>query len=151
MPGTLHWTHRGTAPRERRGRKEGQGPQGEKGDKARADSGTGGYREGGFVPRRQHSEQQQELQQEGRDEKIALQNLLEDERLTTRDLRQGLKKAESTIAYCNTRLSAIESGSKDKDAVRNDLQLKLTAAAAAEAISATKWERERQQLRDEID
>ena len=66
------------------------------------------------------------------------------------DPRQGLKKAEATIAYCNTRLSAIESGSKDKDAARNDLQLKLTAAAAAEATSATKWERERQQLRDEI-
>ena len=101
--------------------------------------------------RRQHSEQQHELQQEVRDEKIALQNLLEDERLTTRDLRQGLKKAKATITYCNTRLSAIESGSKDKDAARNDLQLKLTAAAAAEATSATKWERERQQLRDEID
>jgi hypothetical protein len=28
--------------------------------------------------------------------------------------------------------------------------LKLTAAAAAEATSATKWDRERQQLRDEI-
>ncbi len=80
-----------------------------------------------------------------------MKNLLEDERLTTRDLRQGLKKAEATIAYCNTRLSAIESGSRDKDAVRSDLQLKLTAAAAAEATSAAKWERERQQMRDEID
>ena len=92
-----------------------------------------------------------EQQQEGHDEKIALQCLLEDERLTTRELRQGLKKAEATIAYLNTRLLAIESGSRDKDTVRNDLQLKLTAAAAAEATSATKWERERQQLRDEID
>ena len=41
------------------------------------------------------------------------------------------------------KLSVIESGSRDKDAVRNDLQLKLTAAA-------TNWDRERQQLRDEI-
>ena len=47
-------------------------------------------------------------------------------------------------------MSIIESGSRDKDAVRNDLQLKLTAAAAAEATSATKWDTERQQLRDEI-
>ena len=101
--------------------------------------------------RRQHSEEQHELQQEGRDEKIALQNLLQDERLTTRDLRQSLKKAEATIAYGNTRLSAIESGSKDKDAARNDLQSKLAAAVAAETTAATKWERERQQLRDEID
>ena len=101
--------------------------------------------------RQQYSEQLQEQQQEGHDEKVALQCLLEDERLTTRELRQGLKKAEATIAYLNTRLLAIESGSRDKDTVRNDLQLKLTAAAAAEATSATKWERERQQLRDEID
>ena len=97
--------------------------------------------------RQQYGEQQQELY----DEKIALGCLLEDERITTRELRQNLKKAEATIAYLNTRLSAIESGSRGKDAVRNDLQLKLTAAAAAEATSATKWERERQQLRDEID
>ena len=84
-------------------------------------------------------------------EKIALGCLLEDERITTRELRQDLKKAEATIAYLNTRLLAIESGSRDKDAVRNELQLKLTAAAAMEATSATKWERERQQLCDEID
>ena len=90
--------------------------------------------------RQQYSEQLQEQQQEGHDEKVALQCLLEDERLTTRELRRGLKKAEATIAYLNTRLLAIESGSRDKDAVRNDLQLKLTAAAAAEATSATKWE-----------
>ena len=85
------------------------------------------------------------------DDKIALGRLIEDERIMTRELRQNLTKAEATIAYLNTRLSAIESGSRDKDAVRNDLQLKLAAAAATEATSATKWERKRQQLRDEID
>ncbi len=78
--------------------------------------------------RQQYSEQQQELH----DEKIALGCLLEHERITTRELRQSLKKAEAS------KLSAIESGSRDKDAVHNDLQLKLTAAAAAEATSATK-------------
>ena len=48
------------------------------------------------------------------------------------------------------KLSALESGARDKDAVRNDLQMKLTAAAAAEATSMKKWDAERQQLRDEI-
>ena len=60
--------------------------------------------------------------------------LLDEERTATRELRQNLKKAEATIAYLNTRLSVIESGSRDKD----------------EATSATKWDTERQQLRDEI-
>ena len=93
--------------------------------------------------RQQYGEQQQELH----DDKIALGVLLDEERSATRELRQNLKKAEASIAYLNT---IIESGSRDKDAVRNDLQLKLTAAAAAEATSATKWDTERQQLRDEI-
>ena len=44
--------------------------------------------------RQQYGEQQQELY----DEKIALGCLLDDERITTRELRQDLKKAEATIA-----------------------------------------------------
>ena len=65
-------------------------------------------------------------------------------------LRQNLKTPEASIAYLNTKLSALESGARDKDAARNDLQMKLTAAAAAEATSRSKWDTERQQLRDEI-
>ena len=85
--------------------------------------------------RQQYGEQQQELH----DDKItALGVLLGEERTATRELRQNLKKAEASIAYLNTKLSVIESGSRDKDAVRNDLQLKLTAVAAAEATSAMK-------------
>jgi hypothetical protein len=61
-----------------------------------------------------------------------------------------LKKAEISIAYLNTKLSALESGARDKVAVHNDLQMKLTAAAATEATAMTKWDTERQQLRDEI-
>ena len=55
-----------------------------------------------------------------------------------------MKKAEISIAYLNTKLSALESGARDKVAVHNDLQMKLSAAAM------TKWDTERQQLRDEI-
>ena len=66
--------------------------------------------------RQQYGEQQQELH----DEKIALGVLLDEERTTTRELRQTPKKAEASIAYLNTKLSAIESGFRDKDAVRND-------------------------------
>ena len=54
-----------------------------------------------------------------------------------------MKKAEISIAYLNTKLSALESGARDKDAVRNDLQMKLTEAAAAEATSMSKWDAER--------
>ena len=81
------------------------------------------------------------------DDKIALEVLLDEERSTAYDLRQKLKKAEASIAYLNIKLSAIESGARNKD---DDLQMKLTAAAAAEATSMSKWDAERQQLRDEI-
>ena len=66
--------------------------------------------------RQQYGEQQQELH----DDKIALGVLLDEERTTTRELRQNLKEAEASIAYLNTRLSAIESGSRDKDTVRGN-------------------------------
>jgi hypothetical protein len=45
---------------------------------------------------------------------------------------------------------ALDSGARDKDVVRNELQMKLTAAAFAEATSMKKWDAERQQFRDEI-
>ena len=38
---------------------------------------------------------------------------------------------------------ASPSGARDKEAVRNDLQMKLTAAAAAEATSTSKWDAEK--------
>jgi hypothetical protein len=41
-------------------------------------------------------------------------------------------------------LSALESEARDKDAIHNDLQMKLAAAAAAEATSMMKWDAERQ-------
>ena len=91
-----------------------------------------------------------ELQEELNDDKIALGVLVDEGRSAAYDLRQNLKKAKASIAYLNTKLSALESGAKDKDAVRSDLQMKLTAAAAAEATSMTKWDAERLQLRDEI-
>ena len=62
--------------------------------------------------RQQYFEQQEELN----DDKIALGVLIEKD-----DLRQDLKKAEASIAYLNTKLSALESGASDKDAVHNDL------------------------------
>ena len=96
--------------------------------------------------RQQYFEQQEELN----DDKIALGVLLDEERSTAYDLRQNLKKTEASIACLNTKLSALESGARDKKAVRNDLQMKLTAAAAAEATSMSKWNAEQQQLRDEI-
>ena len=65
-------------------------------------------------------------------------------------LRKNLQKAEASIAYLNNRLAALEAGARDKDAVRNDLQMQLSAAAATEATATLKWDAERQQLRDEI-
>ena len=47
-------------------------------------------------------------------------------------------------------MSALDSGARIKDAALNDLQMKLTAAAATEATSMKKLDVERQQLRDEI-
>ena len=96
--------------------------------------------------RQQYFEQQDELH----NDKIALGVLLDEERSANYDLRQKLKKAEASIAYLNTKLSALESGARDKIAVHNDLQMKLSAAAATEATAMTKWDTERQQLRDEI-
>ena len=96
--------------------------------------------------RQQYFEQQEELH----DDKIALGVLLDEERSAAYDLRRNLKKAEISIAYLNTKVSALESGARDKVAVHNGLQMKLTAAAAAEATTMTKWDTERQQLRDEI-
>ena len=93
--------------------------------------------------RQQYFEQHEELH----DDKIALGVLLDDERSANYDLRQNLKKAEAAVAYLNTKLAALESGARDKIAVRNDLQMKLTAAATAEATSMSKWDAERQQLR----
>ena len=84
--------------------------------------------------RQQYFEQQEEL----KDDKIALGVLIE-----KGDLRQDLKKAEASIAYLNTKLSALESGARDKDAVHNNMQMKLTADAAAEATSMSKWDAER--------
>ena len=65
-------------------------------------------------------------------------------------LRKNLQKAEASIAYLNNRLAALEAGARDKDAVRNDLQMQLSAAAATEATATLKWDAEWQQLRDEI-
>ena len=96
--------------------------------------------------RQQYFEQQEELH----DDKIALGVVLDVERSAAYDLRQNLKKAQISIAYLNTTLSALESGARDKVAVHNDLQMKLTAAAAAEATAMTKWDKERQDLRDEM-
>ena len=95
--------------------------------------------------RQQYFEQQEELNED----KIALGFQVDECRTTAAELRHELKKAEAFIAYLNTKLSALESGARDKDAVRNDLQMKLTAAAA-EATSMSKWDTEWQQLRDEI-
>ena len=89
--------------------------------------------------RQQYFEQQEELH----DDKIALGVLLDEERSAAYDLRQNLKKAEASNAYLNTKLSALESGARDKDAVHNNMQMKLTADAAAEATSMSKWDAER--------
>ena len=59
---------------------------------------------------------------------------------TAAGLRHDLKKGED---YLNTQLSALDSGSRDKDAAINDLQMKLAAAAATETTSMTKWDAER--------
>ena len=96
--------------------------------------------------RQQYFEQQEELQEE----KIALNVLVDEGQSTAADLRHDLKKAEASTAYLNTQLSALDSGSRDKDAASNDLQMKLATATATEATSMTKWDAERQQLRDKI-
>ena len=96
--------------------------------------------------RQQYFEQQEELQED----KIALNVLVDEGQSTAAGLRHDLKKAEASTAYLNTQLSALDSGSRDKDAASNDLQMKLATATATEATSMTKWDAERQQLRDEI-
>ena len=91
--------------------------------------------------RQQYFEQQEELN----DDKIALRVLLDEERSAAYDLRHNMKKDKASIAYLNTKLSVLESGARDKEAVRNDLQMKLAAAG-----NMSKWDAERQQLHDEI-
>ena len=56
--------------------------------------------------------------------------------------------AEASIAQLNARLTILNSGSKDKEASLNDLQVKLAAAAATEVTSMVKWDAERQLLWD---
>ena len=70
--------------------------------------------------RQQYFEQQEELNED----KIALGVLVDEGRTATSELRHELKKAEAFIAYLNTKLSALESGARGKDAVLNDLQMK---------------------------
>ena len=70
--------------------------------------------------RQQYFEQQEELNED----KIALGFQVDECRTTAAELRHELKKAEAFIAYLNTKLSALESGARGKDAVLNDLQMK---------------------------
>ena len=141
MPGTFLWADRGAAQRSRGRRKEEEGPQGTRGYEADIEKTASTL----ASMRQQYCEQIEELE----NDKIALGVLL-DEGRSAYDLRQNLRKTEANIAYLITKLSALESGARDKVVVHNDLQMKLTAAAVAEATSMTKWDTERQQLRDEI-
>ena len=89
--------------------------------------------------RLQYDEQLEELQ----DDKTALRVMFEDDKVVAAGLRHDLKRTEATIAQLNTRLTTLNSGSKD-------LQVNMAAAAATEATSMVKWDAERQQLQDEI-
>ena len=149
MPGTFLRADRRAAQRPRGRRKEEEGPQGTRGYEVGAHSGTSGHREGGFDSRiRATAVLQTDRGLEN--DKIALGVLLDEGRPAAYDLQQNLRKNEVNIAYLNTKLSALESGTRDKAKVHNSLQMKLTATAAAEATSMMKWDTERQQLRDEI-